>query len=96
MRAEFEMTAEQEATLLAAMQPVPMIMLQCGTPRSQQENANDAWKRLGIELGFDGMTVEPSSKGKRFFTAEILEGCCVCGDHHEDVVPRSCETGDGI
>lgn len=96
MRHEFEMTAEQEAKLLEAMRPVPMIMLQCGTPPSQQENANRAWKELGIELGFDGMTVEPSRKGQRFFTAEALEGCGVCGDHHEDAVPRSCETGDGV
>lgn len=94
MRQEFEMSAEQEKALLESMRPVPMIMLQCGEPRSQQENANEAWKRLGIELGFDGMTVLPSDKGQRFFTAEALEGCGVCGDHHEEI-PRSCETGDG-
>ena len=73
MRNEFEMTAEQEAKLLSQMQPVPYMIVGGMEPRSQQENANDAWAALGQELGFDGMTVEPSSKGQRFFTAEAKE-----------------------
>jgi hypothetical protein len=67
---EFEITQDQLNTLLAAMKPVAMIMLQCGTPRSPQENANDAWARLGVELGFDPMTVRPNGKGDRFFSAK--------------------------
>lgn len=69
LRMEFEMSQEQLDRLLEACRPVPMIMLQCGIPRSQQENANEAWKVLGMEMDFNPMTVEPSSKGQRFFTA---------------------------
>ncbi len=71
MRKKYEMSAEQCAALIAAMQPVPLIMLQCGMPKSQQENANDAWRKLGDAMGFDGMTVEPChGEGSRVFTAE--------------------------
>ncbi len=67
---EFEMTEEQQKKLLESMQPVPMIMLQCGNPPSQQESANRAWERLGKEMGFQHMTVTPcSDKGGRFFRA---------------------------
>lgn len=69
-RKEFELTTEQYDKLIDACRSVPLIMLQCGMPRSAQQNANDAWCALGKELGFDGMTVQPSDKGKRFFTAE--------------------------
>ena len=55
----FEMTDEQHEKLLEACKPVSMIMLQCGIPRSPQENANAAWKKLGTEIGFDHMTVKP-------------------------------------
>lgn len=72
MRKEYKMTDEQKAKLLAAMEPVPMIMLQLGNPPSQQENANRAWIALGKEMGFDGMTVTPSSRGENFFFAEEL------------------------
>ena len=72
MRTNYEMTADDLAALLDAMKPVPMIMLQCGTPRSVQENANAAWARLGERMGFDPMTVAPNSKGDRFFSAESL------------------------
>ena len=68
-RKEYEMTQEQMDALLEQMQPVPMIMLQCGEPPSQQESANRAWDKLGEEMGFIGKTAEPSSKGKLFFTA---------------------------
>jgi len=72
------MTEEDMQTLLDAMKPVPMIMLQCGTPPSQQENANRAWANLGRKMGFDGDTVQPvRGKGSRFFTAVPSE--------HEDV-----------
>lgn len=70
MRKEFEMSSEDLSQLMEAFKPVPMIALQCGTPISVQESANRAWCALGDRLGFDGMTVRPSGKGDRFFTAE--------------------------
>jgi hypothetical protein len=69
MMTDFEMTQEQLDALLDSMKPVVMIALQCGQPRSQQQNANDAWQRLGKEMGFDHMTVEPTGRGNRFFKA---------------------------
>jgi hypothetical protein len=71
----FEMTQKQLDKIMKACKPVPMIMLQCGEPRSQQENANTAWKSLGDEMGFDYRTVKPGD-GVRFFYAEPnkLEG----------------------
>jgi hypothetical protein len=68
---DFEMTQDQLDTLLDAMKPVPLIAINCGMPRSQQESANSAWKRLGNEMGFNHMTVAPTGKGNRFFKAEI-------------------------
>ena len=70
MRKEFEMTEAQLETLLDACKPVPYMVFGGRPPRSPQENANDAWCRLGRDMGFDGMSVRPSSKGQRFFTAE--------------------------
>lgn len=67
------MMQEDLDTLLEACKPVPMIALQCGTPASPQSNANDAWKVLGEKMGFDHMTVVPSSKGRRFFRAEEVD-----------------------
>ena len=69
-RVNFEMTPEDLQALLEAMKPVPMIMLQCGAPRSVQENANAAWARLGEKMGFDPMTVQSNGRGYRFFSAE--------------------------
>lgn len=72
MRKEFKMTEEQRDKLLEACKPVPLIALYCGTPKSPQENANDAWKKLGVEMGFDGMTVRPvTGKSNLYFTAEV-------------------------
>lgn len=69
-RTNYEMTEEDLKTILEACKPVPAIMLHiCGGPRSPQENANDAWAALGKKMGFDYMTVQPSNKGNRFFTA---------------------------
>jgi len=66
----FEMTKEDMDKIIEAGQPVLMIALQCGTPRSPQENANTAWESLGKKMGFEYMTVLPSPKGKLFFTAK--------------------------
>ena len=57
----FRMTQEQYDKIIEACKPVPMIMLQCGNPPSQQENANRAWERLGGEMGFDSKTVQATS-----------------------------------
>lgn len=68
-RVNFEMTADDLATLLESMKPVPAIMLQCGPSSSAQERANAAWAKLGSKMGFDPMTVEPMGRGDRFFSA---------------------------
>lgn len=74
MMQEYEMTEEDLQAILDACKPTPCIMLQCGMPRSPQENANDAWEKLGRKMGFDYMTVRPiPSKGNRFFTAETTQ-----------------------
>ena len=66
----YEMTDEQLNKLMDACEPVSMIMLQCGTPRSVHQNANDAWGKLGLELGFDHTTVRPvAGRGYRVFEA---------------------------
>lgn len=68
-RIEYEMTEADLTKLLDACRPVPLIMLQCGMPKSQQEMANDAWADLGRRMGFQHMTVRPTGKGDRSFTA---------------------------
>lgn len=70
---EFTMTDEQFEKLLDACKPVPMIMLQCGTPKSPQENANAAWEALGDEMGFKYRTVRPASSNPKHFIAEVME-----------------------
>ena len=71
---EFEMTQEDLDAILEACKPVPYMIVGGHPPRSQQENANAAWARLGGKMGFHPMTVRPSSKGQRFFTAEKVDG----------------------
>lgn len=68
-RTSYEMTKEDLEKILAAIKPVPMIMVGSHAPRSQQERANDAWGELGKRMGFDHMTVQPTGKGDQFFTA---------------------------
>lgn len=73
MRQEYEMTAEQHAALLEACKPVPAMYLSGGRSMygSPQENANEAWRKLGVEMGFDHMTVRPvSGKPTTHFSAE--------------------------
>jgi len=69
MREEYTMTQEQQKTLLDACRPVPYMVIGGIAPRSPQENANAAWCRLGKEMGFDGMSVEPVSGQPLKFTA---------------------------
>lgn len=69
-RTNYEMTQEDLDTLLSAMRPVPVMMIGGFAPRSQQENANDAWAALGKKMGFDPMTVRPiSGMSTRHFSA---------------------------
>ena len=71
MRKNFTMTQAQYDKIIEACRPVPMIMLQCGNPPSQQERANAAWEALGREMGFDGRSVAPADSDNRLkFTAE--------------------------
>tara|TARA_R110000851_G_scaffold103662_1_gene220907 strand:+ start:47 stop:262 length:216 start_codon:yes stop_codon:yes gene_type:complete len=67
---DFEMTQEQLDVLMDSMKAVPLIAINCGMTRSQQENGDAAWQRLGGEMGFKHMTVKPNGKGDRFFSAE--------------------------
>lgn len=73
MRKDFEMTQEQFDEIMKACKPQPMIAIHCGNPPSPQERANDAWGKLGKHLGFKHMTVQPTGKGERFFSAEAIE-----------------------
>jgi len=72
MRQEYTMEQADMDNLIEACQPVRMIALQCGTPRSPQQNANDAWNSLGAKMGFDGSTVQPSGSNQLKFTAVPL------------------------
>ena len=74
MRTSYEMTQEDMDKLLEASKPVPYILIGGREPDSPQENANRAWASLGEKMGFDSMTVSPSVKGSRFFTALPKEG----------------------
>ena len=56
-----------------AMKPVPYMVIGGVEPRSQQENANDFWARLGALMGFEPMSARPTGKGDRFFTAEATQ-----------------------
>lgn len=74
-RTEYQMSESDLIELLDTCKAVPMIMLQCGTPASPQENANDAWGQLGTKMGFYGATARPmQGKGQRFFTAVSIQG----------------------
>lgn len=74
-RVEYEMSEEDLKQLLDACKPTPVMFLSGGQPMgaSSQENANRAWAELGKHMGFDSMSVRPSDKGQRFFTAVPAE-----------------------
>ncbi len=63
------MTQEDLDTILEASKPVTYIVIGGHAPASPQENPNAAWACLGEKMGFDSMTVRPSLKGDRYFTA---------------------------
>ena len=65
-RTNYEMSQEDYDRIIEACRPVPMIMLNIGNPRSQQENANDAWAELGKRMGFEWDTVQPGNSKLQF------------------------------
>ena len=72
---EYEMSFEQLDVLLDASKPAACMTIGSYAPRSPQQNANIAWSKLGREMGFDSLTVEPVvGKGNRFFTANPKVG----------------------
>ena len=73
MRQDYRMTDEDHAALLEACKPVPAMYLSGGQlmGNSLQENANEAWRKLGEKMGFDHMTVRPvRGMPTTHFTAE--------------------------
>lgn len=67
------MTQEQFDKLMEACKPVPYMVFGGIEPRSQQENANEAWKSLGNEMGFDYMTVRPANGDPKQFYADPVK-----------------------
>lgn len=67
----FTMTDEQLEKLLDACKPVRCMMIGGVVPSSPQENANRAWKELGLEMGFDYMTVRPGKDQKTFSANQV-------------------------
>lgn len=86
MKQQFEMSEEQHAQLLKASQPVPLIALQCGMPRSPRDNAMRFWQKLGKELGFEWDSARPApGMPNRFFTAEVTKEELDALEHDADV-----------
>lgn len=69
-RRQYEMSVDDLARIIEASKPVPYLVFGGMPPRSQQENANAAWRELGARLGFDAMSVQPVGSDPRNFTAE--------------------------
>ncbi len=73
-RREYEMTEKDLEEILSAGRPTPVIFGNNGMDLggNQQENTDNAWKRLGKKMGFNYMTVRPirgKNNTNRFFTA---------------------------
>lgn len=73
MRQRYEMTDQDLEILLNASKPTLCMEICRKLPRSPQENANEAWRRLGDKIGFDHMTVRPVGNDIKVFTAESKE-----------------------
>jgi len=86
-RQEYELSEDDYQELLKASRPTRAMFLSGGILMggSPQENANRVWQRLGYKMRFEPMTVKPSPKGERFFTAipRPLKLECQCGYIHE-------------
>lgn len=50
-----------------------------GHPSGTQARANAAWAVLGLKLGFEWTSVEPTGEGERFFSAEVRRVCTAEG-----------------
>lgn len=71
-RREFQMTQADMNVLLDAMQPLPLVAIDCGPIRTRQQRANEAWIALGDKMRFDGSTVKPvPGNTGLLFTAEV-------------------------
>ncbi len=71
MRREYELTEEELQSLHEACKPVPYLIIGGRPPRSPQEKANAAWRKLAIARGFVWDTVKPIDGAcDRHFTAE--------------------------
>ena len=70
MRKEFYLT-DEELEQMKVPSSVPYMVFGGHEPRSPREMANDKWRELGRKLGFIWDTVQPSSKGENYFTAEV-------------------------
>lgn len=76
MRKEYELSQEDLDSILDASKPVPAMYLSGGQliGSTPQENANRAWKQIGMKYGFVWNTAQPmAGKGQRFITAEEIE-----------------------
>ena len=74
MRKEYKMTQAQLDKLMDACKPVRYMVMGGRAPMSPLENANRAWKALGKEMGFDGMSAAAvPGKGDKYFTAEEVK-----------------------
>jgi len=71
MKQEFEMTEEQlQAIYDISRNQEPVIYVGVWMGLGKQEQANKLWQIMADEMGFVWDSVEPSSKGKKFFLAE--------------------------
>jgi len=69
----YRMTDQQLNRILDACKPVPYMVFGGMQPRSPQQNANDAWRDLGHEMGFDWTTVRPIGADMHDFEALPVE-----------------------
>lgn len=72
-RRNYEMSEEDLKLLLHASKPTPVPILSGGILMSgtPQEKANNAWRRLGVKMGFRYLTVQPiPGKPRRHFSSE--------------------------
>lgn len=73
MKQEFEMTQQNMDDIIAINKNMPPVM-KMGDKWSGldlEERVNAYWEKMGNDMGFKHMTVEPSSKGSLFFIAEV-------------------------
>lgn len=73
-RVNYEMTEAELEEILDACKPTVCMQIGSYEGSTPQENANEAWRKLGEKRGFDYMTVQPiEGMGQRFFSAVPTE-----------------------